>query len=74
YVIIQEAQKAHKNNNIKHLTTTQEFSIALFFNEKILFQQYLTINNIRILLFKYESFALAYFIDKSYFFNAIQSF
>ncbi|APK53528.1 hypothetical protein AM269_12305 [Escherichia coli] len=32
------------------------------------------INNIRILLFKPESFALAYFIDKSYFFNAIQSF
>ncbi|CAD5819657.1 Uncharacterised protein [Escherichia coli] len=73
-MIIQEAQKAHKNNNIKHLTTTQEFSIALFFNEKILFQQYLAINNIRILLFKHESFALAYFIDKSYFFNAIQSF
>lgn len=74
-MIIQEAQKAHKNNNIKHLATTQELSIALFFfNEKILFQQYLTINNIRILLFKHESFALAYFIDKSYFFNAIQSF
>ncbi|OKS93690.1 hypothetical protein ACN54_24700 [Escherichia coli] len=31
-------------------------------------------NNIRILLFKHGSFALAYFIDKSYFFNAIQSF
>ncbi|OOP01676.1 hypothetical protein AJR23_017025 [Shigella flexneri] len=42
--------------------------------KKISFQQYLTINNIRILLFKHESFALAYFIDKSYFFNAIQSF
>nr|EFO3283735.1 hypothetical protein [Escherichia coli] len=73
-MIIQEARKAHKNNNIKPLATTKEFSIALFFNEKILFQQYLTINNIRILLFKHESFALAYFIDKSYFFNAIQSF
>ncbi|AUJ96030.1 hypothetical protein CR539_12040 [Escherichia coli] len=59
---------------MEHLATTQELSIALFFNEKILFQQYLTINNIRILLFKHESFALAYFIDKSYFFNAIQSF
>ncbi|OOP06808.1 hypothetical protein AJR24_016460 [Shigella flexneri] len=46
----------------------------MVFNEKIPFQQYLTINNIRILLFKHESFALAYFIDKSYFFNAIQSF
>ncbi len=74
YVIIQEAQKAHKNNNIKHLVTTQKFSIALFLMKKISFQQYLTINNIRILLFKHESFALAYFIDKSYFFNAIQSF
>ncbi|OTC49411.1 hypothetical protein AW081_27260 [Escherichia coli] len=73
-MIIQETQNAHKNNSIKHLTTTQEFHIALFFNEKILFSQYLTINNIRILLFKHESFALAYFIDKSYFFNAIQSF
>ncbi|KYS83032.1 hypothetical protein AML34_21215 [Escherichia coli] len=73
-MIIQETQNAHKNNSIKHLTTTQEFSIALFFNEKILFKQYLTINYIRILLFKHESFALAYFIDKSYFFNAIQSF
>ncbi|AUU31912.1 hypothetical protein DLV27_14380 [Shigella flexneri] len=73
-MIIQEAQKAHKNNNIKHLATTQEFSIALFLMKKISFQQYLTINNIRILLFKHESFALAYFIDKSYFFNAIQSF
>ncbi|MDM9160356.1 hypothetical protein QU795_24625, partial [Escherichia coli] len=37
YVIIQETQNAHKNNSIKHLTTTQEFHIALFFNEKILF-------------------------------------
>ncbi|EFO4686190.1 hypothetical protein BCZ41_24135 [Escherichia coli] len=73
-MIIQETQNAHKNNSIKHLTTTQEFHIVLFFNEKILFVQYLTINNIRILLFKHESFALAYFIDKSYFFNAIQSF
>ncbi|CCQ02381.1 hypothetical protein ECK4_32610 [Escherichia coli O5:K4(L):H4 str. ATCC 23502] len=36
-MIIQEAQNAHKNNNIKHLTTTQEFHIVLFFNEKILF-------------------------------------
>ncbi|AXZ73457.1 hypothetical protein D3W53_12565 [Escherichia coli] len=73
-MIIQETQNAHKNNSIKHLTTTQEFHTALFLNEKILFAQYLTINNIRILLFKHESFALAYFIDKSYFFNAIQSF
>lgn len=64
----------HKNNNIKHLATTQEFNNILIFNEKILFAQYLTINNIRILLFKHESFALAYFIDKSYFFNAIQLF
>ncbi|EFZ50271.1 hypothetical protein SS53G_5266 [Shigella sonnei 53G] len=31
---IQEAQNAHKNNSIKHLTTTQEFHIILFFNEK----------------------------------------
>ncbi|ADN46277.1 hypothetical protein BE964_02635 [Escherichia coli] len=46
----------------------------LFFNKNTLFTQYLAINNIRILLFKTESFALAYFIDKSYFFNAIQSF
>ncbi|RCV96680.1 hypothetical protein A0U98_07910 [Shigella boydii] len=73
-MIIQETQNAHKNNSIKHLTTTQEFHIVLFFNEKTLFAPYLTINNIRILLFKHESFALAYFIDKSYFFNAIQSF
>ena len=42
----------------------------LFFNKNTLFTQYLAINNIRILLFKTESFALAYFIDKSYFFNA----
>ncbi|EGJ97110.1 hypothetical protein SF293071_2042 [Shigella flexneri 2930-71] len=34
YVIIQEAQKAHKNNNIKHLATTQEFSITLFLMKK----------------------------------------
>ena len=27
----------NKNNSIKHLTTTKEFHIALFFNEKILF-------------------------------------
>ncbi|RCX59013.1 hypothetical protein DTL72_25000 [Escherichia coli] len=73
-MIIQEAQNTHKNNSIKHLATTQELPTILFFNEKILFTQYLTINNIRILLFKHESFALAYFIDKSYFFNAIQSF
>ncbi len=26
-----------KNNSIKHLTTTQEFHIVLFFNEKTLF-------------------------------------
>ncbi len=64
----------HKNNSIKHLATTQEFNNVLIFNDKILFALYLTINNIRILLFKHESFALAYFIDKSYFFNAIQSF
>ncbi|ASO79445.1 hypothetical protein AC41_1630 [Escherichia coli 2-011-08_S3_C3] len=36
-MIIQETQNAHKNNSIKHLTTTQEFHIVLFFNEKILF-------------------------------------
>ncbi|EGM61755.1 hypothetical protein SFJ1713_2006 [Shigella flexneri SFJ17B] len=33
-MINQEAQKAHKNNNIKHLATTQEFSIALFLMKK----------------------------------------
>ena len=39
-------------------------SIMLFFNKNTLFTQYLAINNIRILLFKTESFALAYFVDK----------
>ncbi|EGK37264.1 hypothetical protein SFK304_2366 [Shigella flexneri K-304] len=35
-MIIQEAQKAHKNNNIKHLATTQEFSITLFLMKNII--------------------------------------
>ncbi|EDX35897.1 hypothetical protein SD15574_1665 [Shigella dysenteriae 155-74] len=36
-MMIQETQNAYKNNSIKHLATTQEFHIVLFFNEKILF-------------------------------------